>query len=106
MWPKILKKCGDKMMEKILKQEYEKVVSRAVKLKLIKRKEWDDRFINYRDEYGHSFVHYLECIMHKIEVFVTINPIMLKNKKELQNRFGVRIASPEELIEEIKDEKN
>ena len=89
-------------MEKTLEQEYEKVVSRAVKLKLIKRKEWDNRFINYRDEYGHSFVHYLECIMHKIEIFVTLNPIMFKHREELQKRFGVRIASIEELDEELK----
>ena len=94
-----------KEIDKILKVAYEEVVSRAIKLKLIKRKEWNDRFINYRDEVGHSFVHYLECIMNKIEVFVTVNSIMLKNREELQKRFGVRIASPEELHKELHDKE-
>jgi len=94
-----------KMINKLLEKEYEKVVSRAVKLKIIKREEWDNRFKNYRDEFGHSFVHYLECIMSKINFFLTINPIMLKNKKELEERFGVRILSPEEAIKEIGKKK-
>lgn len=85
-----------------LEKIYEEVVSRAVRLKIIKRKEWDNRFKNYRDEYGHSFVHYLESIMNNIEIFVTLNPIMFKYREELQKRFGVRITSPEELTEEIK----
>ncbi len=93
------------MIDKFLEEMYEEVVSRAVKLKIIKREEWDNRFKNYRDEYGHSFVHYLECIMSKIDIFLTINPIMLKNKKELEERFGVRILSPEEAIKEIDKKK-
>lgn len=68
-------------IDKFLEEKYEEIVSEAIKLKIIKRKEWDNRFKNYRDEYGHSFVHYLECIMCKINIFLTINPIMLKNKK-------------------------
>ena len=94
-----------KMINKLLEKEYEKVVSRAVELKIIKREEWDNRFKNYRDEFGHSFVHYLECIMSKINFFLTINPIMLKNKMELEERFGVRILSPEEAIKEIGKKK-
>ena len=93
------------MINKFLEEKYEEIVLRAVKLKIIKRKEWDDRFINYRDEAGHSFVHYLECIMNKVYIFLTINPIMLKNKKELEERFGVRILSPEEAIKEIEKKK-
>ena len=93
------------MIDKFLEEMYEEVVSRAVKLKIIKREEWDNRFKNYRDEYGHSFVHYLECIMSKIDIFLTINPIMLKNKKELEERFGVKILSQKEAIKEIDKKK-
>ena len=92
-------------IDKFLEEKYEEVVSRAIKLKIIKREEWDNQFKNYRDEFGHSFVHYLECIMSKIDIFLTLNPIMLKNKKELEERFGVRILSPEEAIKEIEKEK-
>ncbi len=91
---------------KDLEKMYEEVVSRAIRLKIIKRKEWDDRFKNYRDECGHSFVHYLECIMNNIEIFVTLNPIMFKHREELQERFGVRIASPEELIKEMESQED
>lgn len=90
---------------KFLEEKYEEVVSEAIKLKLIKRKEWNNRFKNYRDKFGHSFVHYLECIMNKIDIFLTLNPIMLRNRDELQERFGVRILSPEEAIEEIGNKK-
>ena len=94
-------------IDKFLEEKYEEVVSRAIKLKIIKREEWDNRFKNYRDEAGHSFVHYLECIMSKINIniFLTLNPIMLKNKKELEKRFGVRILSPEDAIKEIEKKK-
>ena len=102
---KIVSYMKRKMINKLLEKEYEKVVSRAVELKIIKREEWDNRFKNYRDEFGHSFVHYLECIMSKINFFLTINPIMLKNKKELEERFGVKILSPEEAIKEIGKKK-
>jgi len=92
-------------INKYLKQKYEEVVSRAVELKLIKREEWKNRFINYRDEYGHSFVHYLESIMGKMDVFLTLNSIMLRNREELEKRFGVRILTPEELNKEVEDKK-
>ena len=92
-------------IDKFLEEKYEEVVSEAIKLDLIKRKEWDNRFKNYRDEWGHSFVHYLECIINKIDIFLTINPIMLKNKKELEKRFSVRILSPKEAIKEIEKKK-
>lgn len=88
-----------------LEKVYEEVVSRAIGLKLIKRKEWDERFKDYRDEAGHSFVHYLECIMNKIDIFLTLNPIMIENREELEKRFGVRIATPEELNKELEEKK-
>ncbi len=94
------------MKNKFLEKQYKEIVSRAVKLKIMKRKEWNDRFKTYRDECGHSFVHYLECIRNKIDVFLTTNPIMLRNRNELQERFGVRIASPEELHKELHNNEN
>ena len=92
-------------IDKYLKQKYEEVVSRAIELKLIKREEWKNRFINYRDRYGHSFVHYLEAIMGKMDVFLTLNSIMLRNREELEKRFGVRILTPEELNKEVEDKR-
>ena len=92
-------------IDNYLKERYEEVVSEAVRLQLIKRKEWDDRFINYRDDCGHSFVHYLTSVMNKIDVFLTLNTIMIKNRDELEKRFGVKIRTPEELNREFENEK-
>ena len=93
------------MIDKYLEKKYEEVVSKAIRLKIIKRKEWDERFKNYRDEAGHSFVHYLVSIMNEMDIFLTLNPIMLRNRNTLQKRFGVRIVSPEELNKEMKSQK-
>ena len=92
-------------IDEYLEQKYEEVVSRAIGLKLIKRSEWDERFKDYRDEAGHSFVHYLECIMNKIDIFLTLNPIMIKNREELEKRFGVKIRNPRELTKELENKK-
>jgi len=75
-----------------LEVEYEKVAKRAIKQKLITRKEWDTDFKFLRDEWGHSFVHYLEAIIAKLDLFVTINPRMLERKEELEKRFKLKIA--------------
>lgn len=66
--------------------------------------KYKDRFY---DDYGmDSFIQYLDAIIgdKKVDCFVTHNERMLKIKEELKARFGLRIASPEEILEE--DGKN
>ena len=83
-----------------LENEYKKIVCWAIKKGLITEEEWNTRFKNYRDNCGYSFIHYLEAKMNKIDIFVTINPIMLDNREELQNRFNVKIQTLQEIMDE------
>lgn len=86
-------------IEKKLEEYYENTVNLAIRFGWITRKEWNNKFKHYRDEWGHSFIHLLECKMHGVGNFLTTNKIMIKNRKYLIKRFGVNIMTPEELIE-------
>lgn len=85
---------------------YEATIKNAISLKLITLEEWNTRFKNYRDSAGYSFIHYLDCIIGKIGVFVTNNPIMLKDRLEFQNRFKVAIVDLDEMMKMMKEEEN
>ena len=88
-----------------LEKEYEKVATLSIKKGLITREEWENRFKNYRDEYGHSFLHYLTAVMNGCDAFITFNKIMLDNKEELEGRFKVKIRSPIEAYTEGLDKQ-
>lgn len=81
-------------------EDYKKEVKKAIEMNLITLDEWNMRFKFYRDDYGYSFIHYLNCIYFKIDTFLTDNPIMLENRKELEKRFGVKIISSKEFLED------
>lgn len=66
--------------------------------------EWNSRLKNFRDEYGYSIIHYLEAVVNRINLFVTLNPIMIENRKELEKRFGVKIRTPEEQVKEFEQD--
>jgi len=83
-----------------LEDKYKRIVCLAIDKELITEAEWNTRFKNYRDDCGYSFIHYLEAKMNNIDRFVTVNPIMLDNRKELQNRFNVKIQTPQEIMDE------
>lgn len=84
-----------------LKPTYIKVIQNAIQRGLITEKEWNSRFKNYRDKYGYSFVHYLECISNEIDNFITNNKIMLDNSDELFKRFGVRVCTIDDMVKEM-----
>jgi len=57
----------------------------------------------YIDQYGiDSLPHIKEAVAAKCDVFVTINQSVLGDRKELEKKFGIKIATPEEIIK--KDE--
>lgn len=87
---------------------YEEVVIRAIGKRLITLEEWNKRFKYYRDYAGYSFIHYLEAKMSgKINCFLTENPIMIENREELEDRFGIKIMNIKEFASEenLKDLK-
>lgn len=85
--------------DEYLEPFYESIVKKSIDKGIITRKEWDERFSDFKDEYGHSFVHYLNCILNKIDLFLTTCKIMIDNRQELKKRFGVEIILPEEFVE-------
>ena len=87
-----------------LEKAYETVAAAAIKKGLMTKVEWETRFKFYRDEVGHSFIHLLECVMASegINTFLTSNPIMLENKKELQDRFKIEILTLDEFSKKMK----
>ena len=87
-----------------LEDTYRGVVRKMIEADLITLKEWNSKLKTYRDDCGYSIIHYFEAYNHKAGVFVTINPIMLDNREELEKRFGVKIRTPEELTKEIEND--
>ena len=58
----------------------------------------------FYDDYGSdSFIQYLDAVMNsEVDCFITQNERMLKRKEDLKEGFGLRIASPKEILEEDK----
>jgi len=80
--------------DKILKQAFERY--------LFTEKEYEEKYKDmFYDDYGaDSFAQYINAAMNaKADYFVTSNERMLNRKKELENRFGLKITSPEEVLE-------
>lgn len=83
-------------LEPEAKREYEEIKQWAIEeAKLMTEDEWEELRLTYRDEYGESFVHYMNSIRHNA-MFVTNNPKILADKRKLQKRFGGKIISGEQ----------
>ncbi len=85
--------------------KYKAQVHSYIDAELITLEEWNERFKYFRDDCGYSIIHYLESAVNNIDLFMTENPIILKNRKELVKRFGVKIINTKEFMEENEDEK-
>ena len=81
-----------------LEKQYQSAVKLFIRLELITLEEWNTRFKNFRDDCGYSMIHYLEAVLNKVDSFVTENPFLLGNRKELVKRFGVEILTAEEML--------
>lgn len=89
-------------MKKItLEEEYELVASEAIGKGIITEDEWEEKFKYYKDGLEHSFVDYLVCILEGIEIFLTNSQILIENKEEFEERFGVKIVTTEEFTNDI-----
>jgi hypothetical protein len=90
-------------LEPEAKRELEEVRRWAVEeAKLLTDEEWEEFRRIYRDEYGDSFVHYMNSIRHNA-MFVTNNPKILADRKKLQKRFGGKIISGEQFQKKMGD---
>ena len=112
--PKLIRKLlnlpkpiGIKILERInykLNLQKENVLKQAFEENLFTEGEYNKNYKDmFYDEYGSdSFVQYINSVMNaEIDFFVTENERMLKRKEELKKRFGLEIASPEDIIKRL-----
>ena len=112
--PKLIKKLmnlpksvGMKILERInykINLQKDNVLKQAFEQNLFTEEEYNEKYKDmFYDEYGSdSFIQYINAAMNtKIDFFVTENERMLKRKEELKKRFGLEIASPEEILKKL-----
>ncbi len=80
-----------------MEEKYREEISKFIARGIISLEEWNKEFKFYRDDFGYSIIHYLISASNNLDIFVTNNPLMLKNKKKLEKRFRVKIITLEEL---------
>ena len=109
--PKLIKKLlnlpkpiGMKILDRInykLHLQKGNILKQAFEENLFTEKEYNENYKDmFYDDYGSdSFMQYINAVMNaKIDFFITENERMLKKKEELKGRFGLEIASPEDII--------
>lgn len=59
----------------------------------------------YIDQYGiNSLPNLIVASRARCSHFITINKSMLQDREELEEKFHIKITTPEEALEEMKDE--
>ena len=112
--PKLIKKLlnlpkpiGMKILERVnykIHLQKESILKQAFEEKLFTEKEYNEKYKDmFYDEYGSdSFIQYINAAMNaKIDFFITENERILKRKEELKERFGLEIASPEQILKKL-----
>ena len=112
--PKLIKKLlslpkpiGMKILERInykMHLQKENILKQAFEENLFAESEYNEKYKDmFYDEFGSdSFIQYINAVMNaEIDFFVTGNERMLKNKEELKKRFGLEIASPEQILKKL-----
>lgn len=112
--PKLIKKLlnlpkpiGMKILEKVnykIHLQKESILKQAYEENLFTEEEYDEKYKNmFYDEFGSdSFTQYINAVMNaKIDFFITRNERMLNRKEELKKRFGLEIASPEDVLRKL-----
>ena len=112
--PKLIKKLlnlpkpiGMKIMERVnykMHLQKENILKQAFEENFFTETEYNEKYKDmFYDEFGSdSFMQYINAVMNaKIDFFVTENERMLKKGEELKKRFGLEIASPEEILKRL-----
>ena len=112
--PKLIKKLlnlpkpiGIKILERVnykIHLQKESILKQAFEENIFTEKEYNEKYKDmFYDDYGSdSFVQYVNAVMNsKIDFFVTENERILKRKEELKKRFGLEVASPEQILKKL-----
>jgi hypothetical protein len=92
-------------LQSAAQKEREKIKSWAVSTKKVRDEaEYKRLCAHYHDEYGDSFHHFLTSI-HAGASFVTLNDKVLDDARLLELRFGGKILSPQQAVEESEREQ-
>ncbi len=100
------KKQGIELFKRVSHRYYlekDNILNQAFEEKIFTKKEYNEKYKDmFYDKYGSdSFIQYINAVMNSdVDCFVTENIRMMKRKKELFEKFGLRIASPEEIVKE------
>ena len=103
---------GIKLFEKVKRRahlEKDKTLKIAFENGILTKGEYEKKYRDmFYDDYGmDSFIQYLDAIIgdRKVDCFVTHNERMLSIKEKLKERFGLRVASSKEILEETENRK-
>ena len=112
--PKLIRKLlnlpkpvGIKILERInykIHLQKESILKQAFEENIFTEEEYNEKYKDmFYDDYGSdSFIQYINAVMNaEIDFFVTENERMLKRKEELKKRFGLEIASPEQILKKL-----
>ena len=117
--PELIKKLmslskeeGMKLISQInykLHLQKESILNQAFKENRMTKEEYEKEYKEmFYDDFGNdSFTQYLNAAMNtKIDYFITENERMLNKRKALEKRFGLRIASPKDVMGEVERSKD
>ena len=97
------KEDGDALLERFrfrLHQQQSRILSQASRKKIISKEGYEKKYKHmFYEEFGFDvFLQYLDGVMNAdADYFVTFNKNLIKNKEELERKFGLKIITPEEL---------
>ncbi|MEK6846216.1 MAG: hypothetical protein AABY26_05625 [Nanoarchaeota archaeon] len=95
-----MRAASEKMREPVLKQAYEQGI--------LTPSEYESKYKgHFYDDYGcDSFIQYLNGAMNaKAEYFTTLNERLISRRDELVDKFGLKIATMEEIAAMMEKEK-
>ena len=93
---KIIRRINEQFHE-----QKEKILQQAYDEDLFTKQEYEEQYKDmFYDDFGSdSFIQYINAAINaKTDFFVTNNERLIKSRKQLQKRFRLKIATPEEII--------
>ncbi len=94
------------MITTTLEQEKKRILAEIYSRGLMTPEEYEREYKNkYLDEYGcNSFMAYLSYVELNDNhgIFITLNDKIIKDRKKLEKKFGVKIKSLQEINKMIK----
>ena len=101
----------ERMVERIKQAVHEQknnILQQAFEEKLLTEEEYNSKYKDrfYGDLGADSFIDYLNAVMNaKEDCFLTDNERILKVRKDLEQRYGLKIATMEEVKKMMEEKK-